>query len=104
MSGWGVTSARQEQYMSPLMTIKLDDLACVSAGSDSSLGRCGPGTSWPWLGNVHTDACLAHDRAVDDHMARGDSYGMAFVKSLPKLPAAVGSYIGARVRDRIKHP
>jgi len=74
-------------------------LARVSGGADdNAFGRCGPGTSWKWLGNVYTPECRAHDAAVRGQLANGSSHVMAHVKSLPLLPAAIGSYVRARLR------
>jgi hypothetical protein len=73
-----------------------DQLADVTGGADSAFGRCGPGFALPWLGNVYTPQCKAHDQAVQDAMKGGSSYLGAQVKALPKLPAAVGSYFKAR--------
>lgn len=72
----------------------LDDatLARVVGGAEDSLGRCGPGASWGFLGNVYTPQCRAHDSAVRERMQSGESKIMAHVRALPLLPAAVGSY------------
>ena len=67
-----------------------------AAGNDSSFGRCGPGSSWQWLGNVYTPQCAAHDAAVRGEIAQGTPRVLAHVKALPLLPAAVGSYVRAR--------
>ena len=69
-------------------------LASTTGGGDS-FGRCGPGSSWGFLGNVYTPACKAHDQAVRDAMQSGSSYLGAQIHALPKLPAAIGSYVGA---------
>jgi hypothetical protein len=75
------------------------DLALVAGGADdNSFGRCGPGSRWPWLGDVYTNECRAHDAAVRGRLANGSSKFMAHVKSLPLLPAAVGSYVRERLR------
>jgi hypothetical protein len=74
------------------------DLARVAGGNDNSFGRCGPGSSWRWLGDVYTPECRAHDAAVRGRIARGESKVMAHLKSLPQLPAAVGSYVRERLR------
>jgi hypothetical protein len=68
-----------------------------SPAADSSFGRCGPGSSWPWLGNVYTPQCAAHDAAVRGEIAQGTPRVLAHVKALPLLPAAVGSYFRARL-------
>lgn len=80
-----------------LATIDDADLALVGGGADD-FGRCGPGSSWKWLGNVYTPACAAHDAAVRGRLANGESAFMAHAKSLPLLPAAVGSYVRERLR------
>ena len=67
------------------------------SGDDNAFGRCGPGTSWKWLGNVYTPECAAHDKAVRGAEAAGESKFMAHLKALPQLPAAVGSYFRARL-------
>jgi hypothetical protein len=72
-----------------------DQLAAAHGGADS-FGRCGPGNALPFLGNVYTPECKAHDQAVRDARASGSSYLGAQWKALPKLPAAVGSYFRAR--------
>jgi hypothetical protein len=77
-------------------TLDLDQLARVTGGADD-FGRCGPGSGWKWLGDVHTRACGAHDAAVRGAEAAGDPKWIAHVKALPLLPAAVGSYLRARV-------
>lgn len=86
--------------MTPLTTFEVVDLATVLGGAaadDNAFGRCGPGTSWKWLGDVYTPQCRAHDAAVRGSIAEGSSHVMAHVKALPKLPAAVGSYVRARL-------
>lgn len=72
-----------------------------AAGADNdAFGRCGPGTSWKWLGDVYTPQCAAHDAKVRGYLANGSNAFMAHAKSLPLLPAAVGSYVRARVTGR----
>lgn len=56
-----------------------------------------PARSGRGSGNVYTPACKAHDTAVHGQLAQGSSHVMAHVKALPPLPAAVGSYIRARL-------
>ncbi len=69
-------------------------LALVLGGAgDPALGRCGPGASWGFLGNVYTPQCLAHDQAVRGEKAKGTNRVMAHLKALPLLPAAIGSYV-----------
>lgn len=76
------------------------DLARTWAGADDiAFGRCGPEDRWKWLGDVYTPACVAHDTAVRDALASGSSRVMAHAKSLPKLPAAVGSYVRGRFQQ-----
>lgn len=69
-----------------------------AGGNDASFGRCGPGSSWSWLGNVYTPECAAHDAAVRGRLANGESGFMSHAKSLPLLPAAIGSYVRERLR------
>jgi hypothetical protein len=66
------------------------------AGGDNSFGRCGPGDRMPWLGNVYTPECAAHDQSVREARARGRSSVGAQLEALPKFPAAVGSYVKKR--------
>jgi hypothetical protein len=73
-----------------------DELARVTGGDDS-FGRCGPGNSLPFLGDVRTPECAAHDQAVRDALGNGSSYLGAQIKALPKLPAAVASYVRAKL-------
>ena len=90
--------------MQPLTVLADVDLARVAGGegtppattSDPSFGRCGPGSSWKWLGNVYTPQCAAHDAAVRGELAQGTPPWKAHLKALPLLPAAVGSYFRAR--------
>jgi hypothetical protein len=82
--------------MEHLTVLEEVDLAQV-VGGDDSFGRCGPGSGWPWLGNVYTPQCKAHDTAVRGSLAQGSSHVMAHVQALPLLPAAVGSYVRARL-------
>ena len=72
-------------------------LAAVIGGADASYGRCGPGNSWRFLGDVRTRECAAHDRAVRDALDHGSSYWGAQLRALPKLPAAIGSYVKAKL-------
>ena len=81
--------------MSELLDVDATALEHVSGGDDS-LGRCGPGSSLTFLGDVRTPECLAHDTAVRDRIAAGESRVMAHVRALPLLPAAIGSYVRAR--------
>jgi hypothetical protein len=39
-----------------MQTISITDLSSVLGGADgdNAFGRCGPGSSWQWLGNVYT--------------------------------------------------
>jgi hypothetical protein len=80
------------------ISLAADDLARVAGGNDSSFGRCGPGSSWRWLGDVYTPECRTHDAAVRGRIANGESRPMAHLKSLPQLPAAIGSYVRERLR------
>lgn len=79
-----------------VQSLDLAVLETVTGGADD-FGRCGPGSSWPILGNVYTRECGAHDAAVRGAKANGDPAWLAHVKALPLLPAAVGSYLRARV-------
>jgi hypothetical protein len=71
-------------------------LAWVTGG-ESSFGRCGPGSRWQWLGNVYTPQCAAHDAAVRGAIANGTNPILAHLQALPKLPAAVTSYVRAQL-------
>jgi len=75
------------------------DLERVRGGADPSdaFGRCGPGTSWKWLGNVYTPECRAHDAAVRSQEAAGAPKWLAHLRALPELPAAVASYVRAKL-------
>lgn len=78
------------------------DLCTVTGGAaatmnDNAFGRCGPGTSWKFLGNIYTPECRAHDASVRSLEANGGSHVLAQLRSLPLLPAAIGSYIRARL-------
>jgi hypothetical protein len=86
-----------------LDVIATDLLAIVVGGADpgydpanNALGRVGPGRRWKWLGNYYTPEALAHDQAVRGRIASGESPVRAHLESLPKLPAAIGSYFRAR--------
>jgi hypothetical protein len=85
-----------------MSNLDLEDLGTVMGGAaapttpDSSFGRCGPGSSWKFLGNVYTPECRIHDAAVKAGLDKGSSYLMANLQALPKLPAAIGSYLRAR--------
>jgi hypothetical protein len=69
-------------------------LSAVTGGADdASLGRCGPGSSWQWMGDVRTPECLAHDQAVRGEIEQGTPKWLAHVKALPSLPAAAWSYV-----------
>jgi hypothetical protein len=81
-----------------MIVIARDELATIHGAQASDFGRCGPGSSWPWLGNVYTPACAQHDAAVRGNLAAGDSAVAAHVKALPLLPAAIGSYVRERLR------
>jgi hypothetical protein len=82
-----------------MQSLDLAVLETVTGGAapPSDFGRCGPGSSWPILGNVFTPECRAHDAAVRDAKAGGDPAWLAHVKALPLLPAAAASYVRARV-------
>ena len=62
-----------------------------------ALGRCGPADGWKILGNIYTPQCMAHDMAVRTKEAQGTPHWLAQVEALPKLPAAIGSYVGAKL-------
>ena len=84
-----------------MMSIVTTELANVVAGAaptaqPADFGRCGPGTGMGFLGNVYTPECAAHDAAVRGSQASGDNKVVSHLKALPLLPAAIGSYIGAR--------
>lgn len=79
-----------------VMDLTLEELARVHGGySDADFGRCGPGSSMKFLGNIHTPECAAHDAAVRGELAKGSGQFMAQVKALPKFPAAAASYFRA---------
>ena len=91
--------------MQPWMVLADPDLARVAGGegapqtpttSDNSFGRCGPGSSWKWLGDVYTPQCAAHDAAVRGELAQGTPPWRAHLKALPLLGPAIGSYVRAR--------
>jgi hypothetical protein len=91
--------------MQPLTLLADVDLARVAGAdgapptattSDPSFGRCGPGSSWKWLGDVYTPQCAAHDAAVRGELAQGTPRVLAHLKALPLLGPAVGSYVRAR--------
>lgn len=64
----------------------------IGGAGEASFGRCGPGASWGFLGNVYTDQCRAHDSAVRGDIVNGSSKFRAHLRALPLLPAAIGSY------------
>lgn len=94
-------------YRPGMRVIDLVDLARVvgaartakPAAIDSAhaLGRCGPGDGWKFLGNVYTPQCMAHDMAVRTQEAKGTPHWLAQVEALPKLPAAIGSYVDKKL-------
>ena len=90
--------------MDLLTTIELDlhQLATViggtgAVGGDNALGRCGPGTRWSFLGNIYTPECKAHDVAVRTAEASGTPKWLSHLEALPLLPAAVGSWVKAKL-------
>lgn len=84
-----------------MTTIDFDHLAVVTGGAQipdtNAFGRCGPGTSWKFLGNVYTPECKCHDAAVRRAEMAGTPHWLAQVQALPKLPAAIGSYVKAKL-------
>jgi hypothetical protein len=80
--------------------LAIEQLAVVAGGvaNDDALGRCGPGTRWRWLGDVSTPECRDHDIAVRSRIAAGTPRWRAHLEALPQLPAAVDSYVRARLR------
>jgi hypothetical protein len=90
------TVARDVILVCHMTELTYDQLAGVIGAGDDSFGRCGPGNSWGFLGDVRTPQCAAHDQAVKDAQANGASYLEAQAQSLSTLPAAVGSYIKSR--------
>ncbi|MEZ4398540.1 MAG: hypothetical protein R3B06_00870 [Kofleriaceae bacterium] len=82
--------------MPPFHVIAAVDLSHVLGGAGPSFGRCGPGDSWKFLGDVRTEACARHDGLVDQYKAEGSSPAMAHLRAAPALPAAIGSYVGVR--------
>lgn len=95
---------RDDDALSSPASLAAAELARVGGGAGAvdttrdAFGRCGPGTSWRWLGDVYTPACAAHDASVRGYLANDSSPFMAHARSLPLLPAAVGSYVRARLR------
>jgi hypothetical protein len=85
---------RRDEHESVILLEALDDatLERVTGGADPSFGRCGPGASWGFLGNVYTPECRAHDTAVRGAIQSGSSKPVAHLRALPLLPAAIGSY------------
>ena len=67
-------------------------LAAVTGGADD-FGRCGPGSSWPILGDIHTPQCAAHDASVRGAEQHGVPKILAHIQALPLLPAAIGSWV-----------
>lgn len=88
--------ARDVIFVCRMTEVTADQLAGV-IGGDDSYGRCGPGNSWKYLGDVRTPECAAHDQAVRSALANGSSYLGAQWQALPKLPAAIGSYVKAKL-------
>lgn len=84
--------------MHALSLAVLDGVTGGATASDDSFGRCGPGSRWAWLGDVRTPQCAAHDAVVRGSLERGSSQVGAHVRALPLLPAAVGSWVAAKVR------
>jgi hypothetical protein len=83
------------------MDLTPDQLTHVIGGySDADFGRCGPGSSWKFLGDIRTPECAAHDAEVRGQLAKGSSQLVAQLHALPKLPAAVSSYVRARFGGR----
>ena len=94
---------RDEAIDRCMTTIDLDQLVGVMGGAEATpadFGRCGPGSGMPWLGDVRTRECGAHDAAVRGAKAQGTPSWLAHVQALPLLPAAVGSYVRARITGR----
>jgi len=75
-----------------MQTIDHDHLAAVTGGADD-FGRCGPGSSWGFLGNIRTPECATHDASVRGAEAQGVPKILAHIQALPLLPAAVGSWV-----------
>jgi hypothetical protein len=89
-----------DSTMTGLSASELDRVcggALDSMPNDNAFGRCGPGTSWKWLGDVYTPACKAHDASVRGALAQGSSHAYAHLQALPLLPAAGASYLRARL-------
>jgi hypothetical protein len=63
----------------------------------STIGRCGPSDAWSFLGDIRTQECVDHDMAVRRELTKGSSALVAHAKALPGLPAAIGSYVRARL-------
>jgi len=79
-----------------MTTLDLDQLATITGGADS-FGRCGPGSSWGFLGDVYTPQCAAHDASVRGAEASGMSKVLSHLQALPLLPAAAGSWVKAKL-------
>lgn len=87
-----------DHALAPFDPISHVQLASITgAAGPSDFGRCGPGSSWSFLGDVRTPECASHDAAVRGSLAAGASQLVAHVKALPLLPAAIGSYFKARL-------
>ena len=82
-----------------MQTITTGELSNVTGGANA-FGRCGPGTAWPILGNIYTPECKCHDAAVRSAEAKGTPHWLAQVEALPKLPAAIGSWVKAKLAGR----
>ncbi|HEY5928341.1 MAG TPA: hypothetical protein VIV11_41925 [Kofleriaceae bacterium] len=87
--------ARGVIFVGHMTELTSHQLARVVGGEDS-FGRCGPGSSLAFLGNVRTPECLAHDQAVRNHLNNGSSYLGAQIKALPQFPAAAASWFRAK--------
>jgi hypothetical protein len=75
-----------------MQTIDHSMLAAVTGGADD-FGRCGPGSSWGFLGDIRTPECAVHDASVRGAEAQGTPKILAHLQALPLLPAAVGSWV-----------
>jgi hypothetical protein len=81
-----------------MQELSFDELAGITGGysqSPDSMGGCGPGDYFRWMGNIRTPECMAHDQAVQQNRDQGMGEIEAQARALPKFPAAVQSYVQA---------
>src|SRR5258706_251319 len=80
------------------------ELSSVTGGApaptgDNAFGRCGPGTSLKFLGNVYTPQCRAHDAAVRAGEARrvGDAAVVAKLANGVRVDHRAGQQLGVGI-------